>query len=353
MKTINQLRIFLWAIDPGYFRLKQALKTVLAILITLLLLQDELLFIKVMGCLACGFSMQGIVAKSFRFKILHVIFFDFTYYAVFLLGFFVRDLPNVRALVLIVLGFVVNYMRRFNLQNSVAPLMVWMLCFIATVLPFNSSTEALSHIDALVLGLVVGSVVFLFVFPDNYPRLFINNSNRMHKLLAKGMQDIRRYLIKRSAQQNFEGEEFVRIKNTLNELLDSNQAMEQSEVFLKRQKIISEVLIHQYGLIHAYGLMIEAYRILKIHHYQLSPAVRLGLSTINRHFYFLFQSLTMNNDYSLSAKAACVSIHHLSAKLSQEQLSEPKVVMAILNLKLSFNLLNHHIMSLLRGTDGN
>lgn len=37
----------LWDIDPGYFRFKQAIKTILAILIVLALMRNESLLIKV------------------------------------------------------------------------------------------------------------------------------------------------------------------------------------------------------------------------------------------------------------------------------------------------------------------
>ena len=352
MNYYKQLRFFLWSIDPGYFRLKHAAKTILAILITLWLLEEESLLTKVIAGLACGFSMQGIVAKSYSFRVLHVVLFDVIYCAVFLLGIAVRDSSNLKALVLIGLGFAVNYIRRFGLQNSMAPLMVWMVCFLAIILPLDTLNEVRPPIYGLVVGLAVSAGVLLLVFPENYPRLFVNNSNRLFKLLAKGMRDTRRYLLVRTARQAFEGERFVRFRQNLNQLLDSNQAMEESQVFIKRKNLVSMILIHQYAIVHAYSLMIEAYRILKIHDYQLSPSVRLTLNMINRQFEDLFESLTMKDGYAIFAHKVAGSLNHLSRlteKLNHEALTEPSVVMAILNLKLSFNLFSQHIVGLLRG----
>lgn len=354
MNYYRQLRIFLWRIDPGNFRLKQAAKTILAILITLGLLSNEQLTTKLIACLACGFSMQGIVAKSYSFRVFQVILFDLIYCAVFLLGLVLRDSPHLTSATLIVLGFTVNYCRRFGLQTSMAPLMAWTLCFLATILPLDSTNEVQMSTHALITGLMVSAFIVLLVFPENYPQLFVNNSNRLFKLLARGMRDIRRYLVRRSALQAFDREVFVRFKHDLDHLLESNQAMEQSQVFIKRKNKISEKLIHQYALVHAYSLMIDAYRILKIHDYQLSSSVRLSLSTINREFEVLLDSLIMKMDYSIYAGKIVVSLNHLThltKKLSHELVMEPSVVMAILNIKLSFNLLNQHITCLLRGND--
>jgi len=352
MTSTQQFRTFLWDIDPGYFRLRQALKTVLALLITLWIVRDYPLVTKIVACSVCGFSMQGVVARSFVSQFFHVLLFDIVYFAVFMLGLFIRNYPELKALVFILLGFSVNYIRRFGLQNSMAPVMAWMLCFLATVLPFNFDSDLWTHIQGLIIGLLVGSVVYLVVYPEDYPTLFVNNSNRLFKLLAFGMIDTRRYLLKRAISQSFEREKFVLIKKNINHLIDSNLAINQNDVFSVERKEISEVLIHQYALVHAYSVMLESYRILKIHDYHLSPALRLALSTINKQFIAVFKSLSMSSDYSVHTTHTAVPLALLAEKFSKDELVDTSLVMALLNLKLSFNLFNQHIVALVRVKNG-
>ncbi|MCE3043660.1 hypothetical protein [Legionella sp. 16cNR16C] len=352
MTPIRKLRLFLWGVDPGYFRLKHALKTVMAILITLTLSIKEPLFGKLMAGIACGFSLQGIIAKSFALRVIQVIVFDLVYFMVFILGLKVRDSHNMTALVLIGLGFAVNYCRRFGLQNSMAPMMAWILCFFATILPFDTPDAAWMHLHALIIGLLVAALVAIFIFPENYPKLYIKNSNRLFKLLARGMREIRYYLVKRDVIQSFEKLSFVRLKHNMNHLLDSNQTIEQSDVFDSYQSTVSEILVHQYAFVSAYTMMVEAYHVIKIYDYQLPRSVRLSLVVINRRLAALFDAVRMRKDFVIRYERVKVSLRQLDESMSHELLTEPTLVMALLNLKLTFNLLNQHMAELVRIQDG-
>ncbi|STX29802.1 Uncharacterised protein [Legionella beliardensis] len=355
MKELIRFRnipIFLWNIDPGYFLLKHAAKTVFAILITLSFLHQEPFFTKLIAGLVCGFSMQGIVAKTFSGRIIQVLIFDALYFNLFLLGLLIRDLSDIKGVVLILLGFAVNYIRRFNLQTSTAPMMMWMLCFLATILPVNTSHAITSHLSGLTVALMTSAVVLLFIFPENYAHLFVYNSNRLFQLLALGMLDIERYLLARSSIRRFEEKKFNQLKYNLNHLLDINQAIGQSAVLVKQQDKINEILTHQYALVHAYILMIEAYRILKIHGFHLSNTVRSALGSINKQFSELLNSIKMNKDHSIYGPPLIISMTHLADQLSQQRVIEPTIIMSILNLKLSFNIFNKHIDHLLVENNG-
>ncbi|MGQ3889932.1 hypothetical protein ACQUW5_12980 [Legionella sp. CNM-1927-20] len=347
----KQIPILLWNIDPGYFNLKHALKTIFAILITLFLLNQEAFLTKVIGGLVCGFSMQGIVAKSYVERIVQVTLFNIIYFSLFLLGLYVRDFSNLKSIVLIFLGFGVNYIRRFDLQTSLAPMMMWILCFLATILPVNTTHAIVLHIYGVVIGLSVSALALLLVFPESYTRLFVYNSNRLFHLLALGMLDIERYLLSRSSMRPLDEKKFNQLKYHLTRLLDTNHALEQTVAVNKQQNKINNILTHQYALIHAYVLMIEAYRILKIHGYHLSNSVRSALGSINKQFSELLVSLKMHKDYSISGATKHILMDDLTEKLSQQQFIEPTIIMALLNLKLSFNLFNQHIAQLVRAND--
>ncbi|STX52503.1 Uncharacterised protein [Legionella busanensis] len=348
----KQIPILLWNIDPGYFYLKHAVKTIFAILTTLVLLNQEAFLTKVIGGLVCGFSMQGIVAKSYTGRLIQVTLFNTIYFGLFLLGLYVRDFSNLKSIVLIFLGFGVNYIRRFDLQTSLAPMMMWILCFLATILPVNTNHAIALHLHGVVVGLLVSALTLLLVFPENYTRLFVYNSNRLFHLLALGMLDIERYLLSRSSIRPLEEKKFSQLKNHLSQLLDTNHVLEQTVSANKQQNKINNILTHQHALIHAYVLMIEAYRILKIHGYHLSNTVRSDLGSINKQFSELLVSLKMHRDYSISGTTKHILFDDLTGELNHQQLSEPTIIMALLNLKLSFNLFNQHIIQLVRLDDG-
>lgn len=338
----------LWNIDPGYFRLKHAAKTILAILITLWLLQDEPRAFKLMAGIATGFSMQGVVAISFFSRLVQIVVLDTAYCLTFILGLLVRDSAGLSACLLVVVGFVANYVRRFGLKTSVAPMMGWSLCFFATVLPFANTSQVWSHMYGLILALLVSALVNGFVFPENYPRLFVSNSNRLFNVLAQGMREIRRYVLNVNAESGFDEAGFTQIMNTLSRLLESNQAMGESEFFVDEDNKLGDILLQQYALVHSFMMMIDAYHALLRHHHQLSRPARRGLSQIYSRFEKLFASMTMQPDYSVKSRIALVSF---AKPLAYTQPSEPAVIIVLLNLKLSFNLFNRHIASLIRGAD--
>lgn len=347
MNNFKRLQIFFWNIDPGYFRLKHAFKTVLAIVIALWFVRNETHFTKAMTGLACGMSMQGMIAKSFTSRIVQVVLFDLAFFTAFILGLWVRDFPHLCAIVLVILGFTVNYMRRFGLSNSVAPMKVWVLCFLAIVIPLQT-TESWAHIYGFIIGLVVGGLTLLFVFPENYSKLFVNNSNRLFKTLARGMNGFRRHILLPVQPKNIARLSFVRVRDVLNRLLDSNQTMVQSLAINEREKLIDGIMIHEYALIHAYNMMVDAYKIILVKNYQLSLSKRIALSAINKQFTTLLTSLTMSKDYSVTAKVCRISMEKITEKLGQEPLTDPALVMVFLNLKLSFNLLHENILRLMR-----
>ncbi|MFC3908028.1 hypothetical protein ACFORL_02885 [Legionella dresdenensis] len=351
MITVERLQTFFWDIDPGYFRLKHAFKTVLAIMLTLIAVRNEPILSKLMASTACGLSMQGVVARNFYLQIIHVIFFNLVYFFVAVLGLSVHDHPDLKALLFIVLAFAVNYIRRFGLQASMTPMMIWVLCFMATNMSSVPLEETLAHIHGLIAGLVIGGLVYLLVFPEDYPRLFIANSNRLFRLLAEGLYDVRRYLLT-TGMQPFERENFVVVKRSLNRMIESNYAMLQSEAFAVRQTRFSETMVHMYALVHAYSMMLDSYRLLKIHDYKLSPAFRLVLSRINRDFVRFFSSVKIDENYTVTTPRHAVSLAKINEQFSRENAQfEPSLIMALLNLKLSFALFNEHSTLLMRGAN--
>jgi hypothetical protein len=352
MVKINQLRRYFWTIDPGYFHLKHAAKTIVAILISLWLVRDGEMLTKIIAGVASGSSMQVLITRSLMSRMVQVVILDVVYLSALALGIIVRDNPYWTAIALVVLGFVVNYVRRFGLNNSMAPMMAWILCFMATILPLTGVAQMPAFFHGAWIGFLVSAVVLIFIFPENYPRLFVNNSNRFFQGLAQGLLDMRRYVLVDNQPVSFEHLTFVSMKTTLDQLLESNQMIQQNAIFTREEKKISHILMHQYALVNAYSLMIDVYHSLWIYKHQLSRPGALALSHMSKEFSYLFSTTRVSDDYMVYHDGTPIFLPKLAEMLGKVSLSEPEIIMALLNFKLSFDLLNQHETQLLRGVNG-
>ena len=351
MATNKRLRAYFWAIDPGYFNLKHAVKTILAILLSLLLVHNEATSTKVIAVIISGFAVQGLVANTFSSRIIQLMMFDMVYFAVLLLGVAVRDSGNWTAITLVLLGFAVNYARRFGLENSRAPMMIWVLCFVVTMLPFSATVQLGALVYGAGVGFIVSALVELFIFPQNDAHLFVNNSNQFFKTLAYGLQEMRRYVLVSSEQVNFENVSFVIIKTTLERMLESNQAIQGDKFFDDEQKQIDHILMQQYALLNAYSLLIDVYRSLWANKYHMSRASVLALSYLCNQFSRLFMTTNISENYIVSVAYSPTLLPDLAKKLGKLSLVDSTLIMALLNFKLGFDLFKHHEKKLLRGAD--
>ena len=277
------------------------------------------------------------------------VIFDIIYFAALALGFLIHNSPLWTAISLVVLGFIVNYMRRFGLDNSMAPMIAWVLCFLATILPITDAMSPWVLGLGILVGFLVSGIVGIFIFPENYPHLFVSNSNRFFQNLAKGIHGMRQHVLVDNRATDFINLPFMSSKVTLDQLLESNQAIQSSTVFTKDQKIISHVLMHQYALLNAYFLMSDVYYSLSSHQIKLPRSATRALSHLNKEFAHLFSTIRVGADYSVYRDKPHYVLSTFSDKLGRISLTEPVAIMALLNFKLSFDMLNQHVAELLRG----
>ncbi|GGI82826.1 hypothetical protein [Legionella impletisoli] len=348
MRAINSFRSFFWNIDPGYFNLKLATKTILAIVISLWIVRDEPMLTNLLAGIGSGFAMQGVVAKTMRYRAFHVFAFDVFYFTVFILGLMVRESPIWSAVLLTVLGFMVNYIRRFGLEKSIAPFMVWILCFLATILPFKSAETAWPHVYGLLVGLGVSAGVILFVFPDNYRQLFLNNTNLFFKALSEGMNELRAQLLLDKPIRDYCDVSFVRIKQTLKKLADLNQTIIHSSAFVEEETQLSYSTADLFALINAYSLALDAFYDLWQKNLDIPRATRLTLCLMCKQCAKFFSFLHMNPDFLIHKTKAYRFIPNLGERLGKTPSVRPDLIIALLNFKLSFELLSQSATKLLR-----
>ena len=259
----------------------------------------------------------------------------------------VSDSPYLTALTLVIIGFFANYIRRFGLENSFAPLMIWMLCFLATILPLANSKEDYDHMGALVLGFLVSGMVSLLVFPENYSSLLIKNSNLFFHTLSTGFSEIRRYLLGFGQEQDFKVFPFVRVKKDLTDLMDINQTL-QHLTAASSKKRLNHILFHQYGLLNAYILMLEAYQSLTRIPKPLALSTRLHLIRVNKKFAEVLGAIKMQKDWKMITQQELRLMMPLSYPKAPLP-KEPALIIALLNLKLGFDMAKKHLRELMQG----
>lgn len=353
MPSISQARTYFWNIDPGYFKLKHGFKTILAIALSLWLVNDGTTVTKLMAGTASGFAMQGAVAKTWTRRFLQVMVLDCIYFLAFTLGLVVHDAPDLTAVTLVLLAFIANYMRRFNMEWSVAPLTVWTLCFLATILPVDDVHEAWRHLSAVLVGFAVSAGIILLIFPENYPRLFINNANRFFHLLGQGLQEMRAYLLMPPEAVDFSRLPFVVTRQGLTALLDSSQAMQLGMVLVKNERMIHTLLTGEYGLLHAYSQLIEAYHVLFINQYRLPLPARLAICHLTRQYAHFIADLEVGKQFDIVVLHQMSPIPNITKQLRDLPLVDPAIVTALLNMKLGFELLHYQLTKLDGGNNGN
>ncbi|KTD32696.1 hypothetical protein [Legionella israelensis] len=346
MNKLHRFLALLWNMDPGYIQLKRATKTVVAIIISLWITSDHSRNAMLVAAIGSGISMQGIIAKAFWQRIGQLILFDVCYFFAFILGLLVKNSPHLTALTLVFLGFTVNYIRKFNLQKSIAPMMFWLLCFFATILPFSHSMQHWEVLQGLIIGLAVSALVFLLVFPENYCRLFILNANRIFESLAIGLSDLREQLIRKTAPRNFENTLAFQQKELLTHLLESNQAIIDN-LNVDDKSPMNQSFLHQYTLISAYEIILDAYQSIWSEKKALPRYLLIAFSIINKNFAKVCQSTRMKKDYCIHIKHPLFSLEKWTDKVNISPLKDPNLIMLLLHLKLGFHLLNKQLTKLL------
>lgn len=339
---------YFWGIDPGFFQLQHALKSVFAISLSLWLVQDKSLSVVVMAGIASGISMQGFKGNTFLSRLAYVGALDAVYCAVFLLGFLVRGAPYWTGALLVSLGFVVNYARRFNFCNNRVPMMIWTLCFLATILPFSDLIRLPNLLGAIGVGFAASAMVILFVFPENGPRLFVNNSNLFFQDLAQGLFEMRRSMLFPEETLNFEKRSYVSQKMVLVRLLDSNQMLLKQGVF-KEEGMESHMLMNQYSLLNTYSLLVDATHALGERQCPLPRLAKIFIGRKCKKFAQIFSSMALHSSHQVVLKNTETLKTKLPEKLGQVLWTDPNLLMVLFQFKLGFDLFQQYSDKLLTG----
>lgn len=345
MGILRRVKTTVWIFDPGYLNLKQALKAILSILMVLYVLRKESFLIIVLSALVTGMALQGVVAKKWTAKLIQALLFDALYFAMTTLGFLIRHHPHWVTVILVLLGFLLNYLRRFGLEKSMMPISAWVLCFIPTIYPFNTVDSFWPYGQGVLLGLLISLVVLLFIFPDNERRVFIKNANLLFENLAQGLQEMRFALLQGLEQKKFADFPFVARKTKLDKLMDANLGM-QTWDSLSPNDPLPRLLRQQYALVHAYAFLLQIFYGLWQSQPVLARSTKLALCYMSKKMAQQFSNAYVNEKGDVLNRGGPLL---LSRNLNLVS-TDPQLVMILINFKLSFDLLLKHGNFLQDGT---
>jgi hypothetical protein len=340
--NVHQIKQNLWQVDPGCFRLIHAVKTLIAISICLWIYSDASLLEKLFAGVASGFSIQGIDASTRKMQIVQIILSALAYSVTFLLGIFVSFSGMLTTITLMLLGFSVIYVRRFGPLFTYGPMLAWVFCFLATILPIESFSQGLNNIDGLIAGLIIAAFIYLFILPENHINLLLKNSQLFYQELAQGLLLAKKSIHLNINQADFDKQFFSNSKNNLLNLTSINQSINQYLLTSSIERNASRLITSQYTMLKAYSMLVEAFHGLLKSEKKIPDSIHHPLAILLDTLSKTLSKVQFNSNLEcmglpLELEAYFDKLNHV---LTNIHLDDNQLIIALLNMKLSLRLLN-------------
>jgi len=339
----------LWEEDPGYFRLKQSFKTLVAIFLLMCITYAAPMEVKLLSAMAAGFSMQAIIGDT-RYEHIKFIFIAFpVYFICYLIGYFSKNSALISSNILIILGFLVVYVRRFGPGFFFGPIIAWIFCFLGMLLPVSLRQYWLV-ITALLLGLSVSALVFLFIFPERKKMLYFENFDIFLKDYANSLQWLAHILIHHTTIEKYRQDKTA-LKDHLFRLTTVNGDIAQNQTnsdspYAAR---LTYLYTKQYALAKVLTMILEGIEEMIKAEIILSDTVRSHLFTVFSIYASALNNLDINherNNYCDVLKT--LEIVEANLEEFQEVLInciaiDKKPVIPLININLGLRLILHNI----------
>ncbi|HAT8180320.1 TPA: hypothetical protein JA361_12880 [Legionella pneumophila] len=336
--------------SPGIVQLEQASKTILAILTTLFLLKNETLGLKLLAAICCGISIQTVSASNLLSRLYQILIFDTLFTLVFYLGFLVKNSEILMIFFLTGLGFIVNYCRTFGLEKSPAPFMIWLLGFIATLLPSQDFSSYATPLWAFLYGFSVSVPFVLFVFPSTDSiRLYQKNNRKLIQLLARGMKQFIKQNSYKSWLKIDDRLSYQRAEKQMYLLLSLNQQIISLNHFDVHKKQKTQTQIHYYALVSAYTMFIHSFNSISINTFKLPNEIYEAIKANSLEIEMVLLSLSAAQDLSTKKSFTSINLINFIQSISQYKIDHPQLIGALIQISHCFDLMKHHIEELIRG----
>jgi len=350
---IASLRIKLMEWDPNRWRLKNAFKTVLALAIAVLVTWKLPLFMRFLGGLAAGFLIQNVPGRVWYHKVGYLFLSALAYTATYVVGRLTYGDVIWSYAWLVVLAFLVTYVRRYGTWFVYFPLIAWVFAFFSVIFPDFGHLAMWQQLLGLWIGFVVAALVYFVVFPVNYINQFNVNVQQFLYQLSFRMRYLSRVIRKPVPYDVFASQQadFVRYSR---EALMQNQSMVTviNATYRHLSKTISKAIMLQFTVGKAGGMLYESMAALLKEKVSISENKKAKLIAVTQQYVHLLHDwhFTLEDQRQFSSKKLQKAGEQLAElqKIVGEQIvsSDEAARVNLVNYVLGLTLLHRNLMSL-------
>ena len=337
-----------WEEDPGFFRLKQAFKTVIALLLLGIITYTMPQFAKFFSALAAGFAMQAIVGDTRKQQIKFILLAYPIYLLCFFLGYFTKTNILLSSVFLVALGFLAIYVKKYGAAFFFAPIIAWCFAFLATILPVYSLSIGML-IFYMLLGMLIGALVYLFIFPELKSSLFDSNLRKFFHAYAMTLQwlayllvhktDVVEFQRKREQHKNY----LFRLTMVNGDIMQNN--CKNNETITRMNKLY----IKQYALAKISSMIMEALDLIIREKIEISDDVRSHLFTVFAIYATAIANIDIQQTHS-NYREVINTLTIMEKNLNEFQslilacvINQKKSMTALINLNLGLRLILRNI----------
>lgn len=327
----------MWRADPGNLRLKQACRTILAVLLSILITWNAAFLTRIFAGLVAGFCVQGIQGHTLRHRLLHVLLLSSAYMLVFTAGVLCNHHRVAASLLLAALAFIVFYLQKYTETVSFPPMMLWTCCYLATILPLPEAIEAARHLPALLIGCFCAILVALVIFPKNTREMFQENDDTLLSFARDSLHLCLPHVAFGMSASTF-SERYFEQKYRMLALLELSQTMLDTRGAAELPPQAAQYLLCQYGLIKALSMLYESYEVIMAQQGKLPRQTAVALSRSLKKYRLLLSKLIKKQPFKpQTVKKALASFNQHILEL---EIDDHSLITAIMNIKLAMNVLS-------------
>lgn len=257
--TLQNLSKKLWEEDPGYFRIKQSVKTILAIAIISLITIAMPMPVMFFSAITVGFSIQAITGDTQKQQIKFILTAFPLYFICFILGRVTESNQLYSSVLLVFLGFIAIYLKKYGSTFDLAPIIGWAFAFLGIILPPEQQIEW-QILASMIVGFSIAGLTYLFIFPVKKIELYYVNVTKFFKEYCFMLHWLAHVLIHKTTFKDFQ-EKKIAYKNYIFHLMIVNGeiARNQSDATAIDAERINLIYSKQYALAKVISMIIEGF----------------------------------------------------------------------------------------------
>lgn len=343
---MNKLLLKLYANDPGWLRLKQASKTIIAILTTILVLTPANSVTTLCAGMFTGFAMQSHQGTTRQQQMITVLFAYPALTTTFLLGCLAKPYPPLSATLLVALGFIAFAVQRFGQRFMVFPIFCWALCFVGTVFPKQPYLQIAYDLSGILIAWFVTFIIYFYLWPKRPAKIFFENLRQYYSSYRKTLIWLARFYKKKDSAENFL-QELPEKMQILRKTLLMNEAIYTSisSTVIEVNNTINQQHLEQYAKSKALGMLIESTQQIAIMHIEFAEPIRKVILNLIKEYAKIFQSIKIDsNAFTISwpedLTGLTTFLSQFRFMISQEEAHPTDDIVYLLNIYFGFRQLS-------------